>query len=146
MVEKLPGSVSVSENEQATGKASGDPRGSWPWWQADVIRACLPRRHRPRGAGRPREAARVAHAAHQGPCLPSGRAAPCPRPPHGAALGTSDLGAPLSTRGAHFARGGLREEEGGSSRLIHIWQLLRAWDEELSEAPSILVAVADSIL
>lgn len=93
MVEKLLGSVSVSENEQVTGKASGDTRGSWPWRQAHVISACLPRRHRLRGAGRRWEAARVAHVAHQGPCLLSGRAAPCPQPSHGAALGTADLGA-----------------------------------------------------
>lgn len=69
-----------------------------------------------------------------------------PGPPTALLWAPQTSGPPLSTRGAHFARGGLREEEGGSSRLIHIWQLLRAWDEELSEAPSILVAVADSIL
>lgn len=40
--QSTPGSVSVSENEQVTGKASGDRSVRGPWWQVPEIGACLP--------------------------------------------------------------------------------------------------------
>lgn len=40
--QSTPGSVSVSENEQVTGKASGDRRVRGPWWQVPKLGACPP--------------------------------------------------------------------------------------------------------
>lgn len=48
--QSTPGSVSVSENEQATGKASGDRRVRGPWWQSPSLVPARPTKDKLSGA------------------------------------------------------------------------------------------------